>query len=326
MTEKTKAKTTESLFVADHSLADNSAEPESAEPEWCTAVPGFRLTPAEIRVSGSHQASKLNACGIAPAIFGTALDPSFLIGIGIQAGIRSGISAQGNINMMQKLVLYRPALIDEVLLVRGEIEAVVAVPRGDQVQTKITFEDAQGRLVADASRTSLRPASSPAVSRAPVPDKSATRGAGERPQPVVAEADRTQTVSAHTLSPAQVKTYSMEGNSIHYEEEAARAAGFRAPMIGGGMGVHFLAAALWSRCSPVTIDLSIYFRRPIFWDEHFSSAVLTDGVPDGVADGVADGVVNIEDVTRWRALCLLRDEGEKGLKVLTEAKINELNL
>ena len=42
----------------------------------------------------------------------------------------------------------------------------------------------------------------------------------------------------------------MEGNSIHYEQEAAEQAGFRAPLIGGGMGVHYLTAEMWRRYQP----------------------------------------------------------------------------
>jgi len=98
-------------------LADNQPNATIAEPVWRTAEAGYQLQPAEIAVQREHQASKLAACGINPEVFGTAADPAFFIGIGIQAGIRSGISAEGNINMVQKLIVYRPAQLGEVLLV-----------------------------------------------------------------------------------------------------------------------------------------------------------------------------------------------------------------
>jgi len=286
-------------------LADNQAA------HWHTAEAGFQLEPAEIVVSAEHQASKLAACGIEAQVFGAAADPAFFIGIGIQAGIRSGISAQGNINMVQKLIVYRPADLGEVLVVRGEIEAVEEVPRGHQVTTKITFEDKSGAVIIDASRTSLRPD----------PDKSEARGAGVRPPPVVADTKNTIELAAHRLTPPQVKDYSLEGNSIHYEEEAAKAAGFRAPMIGGGMGVHYLTAAVFERCTPKALDMSIFFRRPIFWDEHFTSACVAQ-------DSTGSG--EVPELSQWRALCLLRHsgdkEGDKGLKVLTEARLNGLSI
>ena len=41
-------------------------------------------------------------------------------------------------------------------------------------------------------------------------------------------------------------------------------------IIGGGMGVHYLVHTLWKECQPTAWDLSIYFRRPIFWDDAFT--------------------------------------------------------
>lgn len=269
-----------------------------AEPDWVVPEEGFSLTPAPLIVSEVHQREKMRACGIDPAVFADTVDPSFFIGLGIQAGIRSGISAEGNVNMVQRLVQYRPARLGEELLAQGQVVAVNPVPRGHTVTTEVTFTDGSGQLVIDASRMSLRPAAG----------KSAARGAGERPQPVVADTASARTIATHTLTPAQVKAYSMEGNSIHYDQEAAVVAGFRAPLIGGGMGVHYLAAALWERGSVEMLDLDIYFRRPIFWDETFAAAVVEHPEQSGA----------------WQALCLLRDEGVKGRKVLTEARVNSL--
>lgn len=279
-------------------LADRKGNTSQPEPNWQIASPGFELTTTDVAVSAAYQAEKLNACGIDPEIFGTQVDPSFFIGIGIHAGIRSGISAEGNVNMLQRLIQYRPVKLDEVLQVAGRIESVKPVPRGHTVQTQVSFKDASGAVVIDASRTSLRPD----------PSKDDARGAGARPGPVVAEPEAALQINSHELTPQQVKDYSTEGNSIHYEEAAAKAAGFRAPMIGGGMGVHYLAAAIWKQGAPAHLNLDIYFRRPIFWDEVFTTAIL--GVP--------------EQCKTWQALCLLRDEKERGLKVLTEARINKL--
>ena len=106
-------------------------------------------------------------------------------------------------------------------------------------------------------------------------------------------------LNQYTLTPEATRHYSTEGNSIHYEMEAANRAGFRAPIIGGGMGVHFLVWSLWGRGAIAGVDLDIYFRRPIFWDDTFDVAV-TPG---------------------WDAIALLK-EG----KVLTEARVNNLVL
>jgi acyl dehydratase len=271
---------------------------ETGEVEWIEPRAGFEFTLQTLSVPADFQAEKLRAAGIEPAVFGDTVDPSFFIGIGIRAGIRSGISAEGNVNMVQRLVQMRPVRLGEVLTVRGRIDRMREVPRGHTVDTTVTFEDASGAMVIDASRTSLRPD----------PDQGARRGAGERPPPVVADPAMVRVLGEHRLTPERVKRYSMEGNSIHYDEEAARRAGFRAPMIGGGMGVHYLAALLWSRGAPRALDLDIYFRRPIFWDDRFTSGVLGDD----------------RDRSSWKGLCLLRDEGDAGLKVLTEASIQRV--
>ena len=82
-----------------------------AKPEWQEPVPGFRYAEEEISVSLDFQREKLRACGLEPSVFGTDVDPAFFIGLAIQSGIRSGISAEGNINMLQGLTMHkRPVL------------------------------------------------------------------------------------------------------------------------------------------------------------------------------------------------------------------------
>ena len=258
---------------------------------WRDPQPGFRYLPDVISVSGDHQREKLEACGIDPALFGDEVDPSFFIGLAIQAGIRSGISAEGNVNMLQTLVQYRPARLEEPLRIHGVITAVTPVPRGRAIDTDVWFADAAGTRVIRARRRSLEPdAGAP-------PDA----GAGARPAPVIEDVGQVRQLSGCQLTPERVRAYSMEGNSIHYDPVAAGRAGFRAPIIGGGMGVHYLTAEIWRRRPPVNLDVEICFRRPIFWDDEITVGCLGE-----------DGA--------WRALCLCR-EG----KILTEVRVNALD-
>ncbi|MEZ5557954.1 MAG: hypothetical protein R3E86_05330 [Pseudomonadales bacterium] len=262
----------------------------SDDGQWVEPVAGFEYLPDTIEVSPAHQAEKLEACGLDADIYAGLVDPSFFIGIAIHAGIRSGISAEGNINMLQSLVQHRPARLGEPLAVRGRITAVTQVPRGRTIDTDVWFADARGERVVTARRRSLKPD----------PDRAGTRGAGERPAAVIEDVAALTSLADYELTPDRVRAYSMEGNSIHYELDAAQRAGFRAPLIGGGMGVHYCMAALWSRFQPETLDLDIYFRRPIFWDDRFTVAARQHG-------------------SRWSAIGLVK-EG----KVLTEARINAL--
>ena len=245
---------------------------------WVVPHQGFNYLPDTVAVTAAHQIDKLLACGIDADIFAGHVDPAFFIGIAIHAGINSGISAEGNINMLQSLRMHRPVLLDEELAVKGQIVAVTEVPRGLRVDTDVWFEDTHGQRVISAPRTSLRPDPQRAESKshsAGVTDKDKykykDKGAGERPQPVVDDLSALEFLASYQLTPEGVRAYSMEGNSIHYEMEPAQKAGFRAPLIGGGMGVHFLMAELWQAHKqsggPEAFDAEIYFRRPIFWDD-----------------------------------------------------------
>lgn len=251
---------------------------------------GFELLRRPVTVTADEQAEKHEVCGLDTAVFQGNIDVSFFIRLGIHAGIVSGISAEGNINMVQSLIQHRPVPLGEPLTVRGTITKVEAVPRGQAVETDVWFEDADGERAVSAWRRSLRPTPG-----------AAGRGAGARPAPVVTDVDALDVDATHTLTPECVKAFSSEGNSIHYDMDAAVRAGFRAPMIGGGMGVHYLMTSLWARKAPASFDLDIFFRRPIFWDDTFAVAFTPS----------------------MDATCLWRDEaGTK--KVLTEAAIREI--
>ena len=217
-----------------------------------------------VSVTTEHQREKLRICGIDSDIYRGAVDPSFFIGIAIQAGVNCGISAEGAVNMLQSLEMIRAPMLDESLLVEGEIKSVERVGRGERVETHVWFSDQEGQLILRADRVSLRPSKSVATD---------ARGAGYRPQPVITDVSSLEEKGTFQLTPQIVCGYSSEGNSIHYDEEAATAGGFRAPIIGGGMGVHYLMADLWSTKRPTQFKCDIYFRRPIFWDERVSVGV-----------------------------------------------------
>jgi len=281
---------------------------------WVMPYKGFNYLPDTVAVTAGHQVDKLLACGIDAEIFAGYVDPAFFIGIAIHAGINSGISAEGNINMLQSLRMHRPVVLDEELAVKGQILAVTEVPRGLRVDTDVWFEDAQGQRVISAPRTSLRPDPRRAQSKSHSADvndknkdKDKAKGAGERPQAVVDDLSALAFLASYQLTPEGVRAYSMEGNSIHYEMEPAQKAGFRAPLIGGGMGVHFLMAELWRghkhSGGPQAFDAEIYFRRPIFWDDCVGVYSRAD------------------EQTGWNAMALLKEDAQGKQKVGTEISL-----
>lgn len=270
--------------------------------QWHEPVSGFQYQTHSLELARQTQTERLNACGIDPATFGDEVDPAFFIGLAIHAGIDSGIRAEGNINMLQRLIQHRPAKLNETLTVKGEIKSVAAVPRGQRVETDVWFEDASGERVISCPRTSLRPQVT----------ASANSGAGDKPEPVVGDLSVLRLLNQYQLTPERVKSYSVEGNSIHYEQRAAERAGFRAPLIGGGMGVHYLTAQMWQDRRPHAFDAAIYFRRPIFWDEAVQVGVL-------------------EDAGHWRGMGLLKlpmadADGSSPRKIGTELSIADYRL
>ena len=233
--------------------------------EWIEPLAGFELNQEESIVTKEYQAEKLASQGLDASLFGNHVDPSFFIGIGIRVGISSGISAEGNVNMLSRIVQHRPVVLGEVLMSKGRIVSVEVVPRGWRISTDVWFEGSDGKRAVSVPRVSLKPD----------PLKAGSRGAGERPAPVVQDTAMLKVVGEHQLTPSGTKSYSSEGNAIHYEMEAANKSGFRAPIIGGGQGVHFLMAAIWGH-GLQQAELDIYFRRPVFWDDTIAVGVSSD--------------------------------------------------
>ena len=273
--------------------------------QWHEPEVGFAYQSACLSVTRAHQREKLAACGTDDALFGNLADPAFFIGLAIDAGIRSGISAQGNVNMLQRLRMDRAVVLGEELTVHGRIVGLDEVPRGQRITSEVWFEDVAGRRVISANRTSLRPD----------PAKLGVRGAGERPAPVIERLDATELLAEYQLTAQRVCDYSMEGNSIHYDEAAAIAAGFPAPLIGGGMGVHYLTAELWRQGAPQAFDAEIYFRRPIFWHDRLQVVGLAEAMKNA---GPTQSVGSTAEKA-WQALGLVRAG-----KVATELRINQI--
>jgi len=263
---------------------------ESDDIEWVDPYEGYTYKEQTSTVESAEQRHLLEVCGIDPADFGDVADPSFFIGIAIHAGVQSGVSSSGNVNMVQRLVQHAPIRLDETFRITGKVVKVEPVPRGQTETSEIAFIGPDGKTAISAKRTSLRPD----------PAKADARGAGHRPAPVVEDVSALRKLVDVEMTPDRVTGYRSDGNPIHYDMAAANAGGFRAPIIGGGMGVHYLAAAIWREFNPQTVDLDIYFRRPVFWDDQLSVMVDDRG-------------------GSWTAICLAKDG-----KVATEARINNI--
>lgn len=242
--------------------------------DWLEPKAGLQITPQTLAVTRHYQAEKLSALGIDPRVFGDLCDPAFFIGLSIEAGAASGISAEGNVNILTELVQHRMIPLDQDLALKGQIQWVRPVPRGHRIRTEVEISLPDGTPVLSVRRESLKPN----------PDLAGARGAGEHAAPVIADPKMLQQVASYALTPESTKAYSSEGNPIHYNVEAARAGGFRAPIIGGGQGVHLITAALWQDGID-QMDLAIFFRRPVFWDESVWVGIEPDQSTAGLIKG-----------------------------------------
>ena len=265
---------------------------QATDGEWIEPFKGMKFTEREMTVQAAEQQRLVSVCGIDPRVFGGSIDPAAFISLAIQEGVRNKVHANATVNMVQRLVQHRPMTLDETLTVGGQILDVEDVPRGRVATSEVWFSGNDGQRALTSGRKSLRPGVS----------KAGVRGAGDRPAPVITDLSTLTAVGQFTLTPDCVKAYSGPHNPIHFDPDVATRHGYRAPIMGGTQCVRFVTAAIWRRFKPRTLDMDIYFRRPLFWDDTFS--VMVD-----------------EHNGQWKAICLAK-EG----KVATEARINSISV
>lgn len=258
---------------------------------WIEPYAGLTYREREMIVDPANETRLIKTCGIDEADFGGMIDPSTFISIAIHEGVLNGVHANGTVNMAQRLIQHEPIPSGEPIIVTGKILDVQPVPRGNVSISETWFARKNGARAITSRRNSLRPDAS----------KVGTRGAGEKPEVAIEDAMALREIGTVTLTPEMVKEYGRNTtNRIHFDPEAAARGGFRAPIIGGGMGVRYLTAEMFRRFKPRELDLNIAFRRPIFWDDTVRIRVAENG-------------------GQWTAICL-----EKDGKVATEVRINNL--
>ena len=258
--------------------------------QWIEPYKGLKFQDRVMTVEAEEQQRLLSVCGIDPLVYDGKIDPAGFISLAIQEGVRNKVHANATVNMEQHLIQHRQMKLGEKLTVSGQILDVEEVPRGRVATSEVWFSGEDGKRALTSRRKSLRPDAS----------KAGLRGTGDKPVPVIADASLLKSVARFTLTPDIVKAYSGPHNPIHFDPEVATRHGYRAPIMGGTQCMRFVLAEIWRRFRPQSLDLDIYFRRPLFWDDTFS--VMVD-----------------EQAGEWKAICLAK-EG----KVATEARINSL--
>ncbi|WP_375689122.1 hypothetical protein [Pseudooceanicola sp. LIPI14-2-Ac024] len=255
---------------------------------------GLTFKPRRLRFDRADEARMMGACGSDTRLFDGMIDPAAFIPHAIRESALNGVTENGGVNMVQSVRMESPLSLNEEITVSGAITEVVAVPRGVVTTTETFYHGADGRPGMILKRLALK--TDPTKAADP-----ALRGAGDRPPPVIVDPLALDLLGSEQLTPDAVKTYSLgTGNLLHVDPVSAERAGYRAPIVGGSQGVRYMTAALWREGTPRQLDLDVFFRRPIFWDDAFE--VRAEGEKGARS-----------------ALCLSR-----GPKVLMEMRVNRI--
>ncbi|MDA1098302.1 MAG: MaoC/PaaZ C-terminal domain-containing protein [Proteobacteria bacterium] len=254
---------------------------------------GYVYETRPVAIDRARQLAKLSASGVDPEVHGDRLDLTFLGLPILDALMEPGVPLQGQVHVYQRFMQQAPIARDTDLHMRGEITAIEPVAKGEVVRWRFLFSDHRGRDLVIVDRAGLRPQASGAGG-------AGGSGATDFLAPPDEDATGFEEVWQRTLQPAEVARYSSDGrNRIHSDTEIARQFGFRAPIAAGLMAVHYYLEAMARRGAADTMDLEIWFKRPMFWDERLT----------------------LQDKTHGGRLTAMRIENQAG-KTASQARIN----
>jgi len=220
-------------------------------------TPGLTFPAMDCAITRAQQARKLDCCGLDPALYGDRVDITQLAYSAILAVHNAGISINGRVHMAQVFDLREPILLGEPLTVQGEVLSVTPGRRGLVEESRFDFRRPDGSVPLISRRGSVLLDPSAKTDRKP--------GAARPPED---PRDGLTLFARHQLVPEKVAAYSGEAeNLIHSDPETAKRFGYRAPIAAGLMAVHFMMAALCNPSPPARLNMSVRFRRPMFWDE-----------------------------------------------------------
>ena len=223
-------------------------------------------------VASTEQVSKLALCGIDPAVFGDDVDPGFLAMLAPGEPAHHAVDLTDFVATAHTLVLEQPIKLGQELTLSGTLQSDEAED-GLTLVSGVALANAGGRRVFSAKAVLFR--------RNPNAPRTAARAG--LPPPV-----GTHRLASVCFTPDAVVAYGgRQGNPIHFDTVAAERAGFRAPIVGGTHGLHFLTSAAWAQLRERPIAFDVAFSRPIFWDDRCDVVAGPEG--DGSFDLVRDG-------------------------------------
>ena len=240
---------------------------------------GYVFPPTTLVVSTEEQRAKHDFTAIPEKLYGGIADVGFLARYPIKVmghALFACHPERGYVHTVQRIRQRVRIALDEPIDVTGRFVDVVDHPRGWMMHSRFEYRR-QGEsepvlvvepdaLMADPTRME-GPAAKPGGK---------TTGAG-----TATEDAGWEQIGTKPFTPEMVLGYSGDtDNKIHTDPEYARGFGFRAPIAAGNQIVHVLLEAIArDEGVPEQLDVTIRFRRPVFWDE----TLVLEGqrAPDG---------------------------------------------
>jgi hypothetical protein len=224
---------------------------------------GTRIEPWETSISRERQLAYGVASDLGPEVFGDTVDASILANDTILATRYLKTGAQDGLHAGQRLVQHQPIEFDEPLSVNGTVVDERKISKGTLTTTRFEVVRPDGSVPIVTDIISLRI------------DYAAMKAKGGGGQTGLSS-DGYDLLAKKPLSPEKVGAYSFEfpDYKVHFEPEVAAAMGLRAPIAQGAMTLSWIAGEIAKKGNIETLDVTVSFRQPIFWDQEV--AILGD--------------------------------------------------
>jgi acyl dehydratase len=235
---------------------------ESAADPTYRIEAGFEFPSETLTVTAAEQRRLHDWCDIPAARYGGSADPTFLARRPILLNTASMAAARpevGKVHIVHHLVQHRAIALDTPMTMTGRFTEIADYPRGWIAHSVWDFRTNDGASVLTVE---------PQVMMID-PERARQPGEGGKAAAKPAEdASGFEGLTHKQCTPETTCGY-CEGtrNLIHIDPDHAKGFGFRAPIIAGNQTVNFLLEALALDRAPETFDVTIRFRRPVFWDD-----------------------------------------------------------
>ena len=250
---------------------------------------GFVFPDETIALAKAEQRRLHGHCDIPPERYGESCDVGLLARrpiLATTAASQACLPDFAPVHIVQRLRQHAPVALGETLALGGRYVEIGEARRGLVTRSLWEYRRADGAVVLTVE---------PDVMLVDPGKKAGTPGGGKRPAAAPEpEGGAWAELARKECTPETTCGYCLNTtNLIHTDPATARRYGFRAPIIAGNQTVNFMLEALALDAQPVSFDMEIRFRKPVFWDE----GIDIEGCRDAEGRLTAIRAVNDQGVT-----------------------------